>query len=819
MITDDNFPVHAMLDTVPICSSVWDREGHSLWCNDAALSFFGLNKKQEYLNHYSELSPEQQPCGKSSDALMATHLSQAFAEGRNEFSWLYRRLNGLLMPVHITLTRIGQNKHALVVAYVTEQSAQSIADARDRDELRSRLMLDNAPLGCTLWNERGEIVDCNEEILRWVGLNTREEFLERVTSFWPEEQPGYGRSVEQARETMALAFRTGWAQVPWMQQVQGGELIPCDATLIRTMEGDEPLLAIYIRDLSEQKRIEAAKFKAEEHAKIMLDATPLGCTLWDEGSRLIDCNQEAVRLFGMGTKQELLDRFFELSPEYQPDGNITTEMYDKYIQQAHRDGIVRINWLHRTPDSSMIPAEITLVRVQREEGHVIAAYIRDLREEKRLQAASAEADEYTRLMLDNAPFACTFRNDQGEMLGCNLTTLQLFGFSSIAEFTARYTEVTPDCQPCGTQTQVLRSRIDDQVLQNGRMTLEWMCQTLKGEPMPCEITVVPLFHAGKTLLATFIRDLRENKKLQAEKEEAREYAQLMQEVAPLACVLLNEEHDAIACNPALVSLFGLSGKQEFLQHFFDFSPEYQPCGRQSKELARVLIKVAFDMGHSRFEWLHQKRNGELIPSEITLERIHRNQKYIVAGYIRDLRELRETVTNLRRLESIAYIDKLTGIANRRGFFDNALAELAKLSPGDSAHLMIFDIDHFKRVNDNYSHSAGDEVLKCVAQRVQKILRPYDLFARYGGEEFVILLTQTDQDVSLSLAERVREAVAQTPFGYQGKIIGVTISIGVTSCGGPSPALQEMIDHADTALYQAKDQGRNRVVHRLCSAQP
>lgn len=562
---------------------------------------------------------------------------------------------------------------------------------------------------------------------------------------------------------------------------------------------------------NEQGQPEAESYNAEERARIMFDATPLGCTLWDEECRLIDCNQEAVKLFGLSTKQELLERFFEFSPEYQPDGNLTTEMYDKYIQLAHKDGLIRIPWLHRTQDSKMMPVEITLVRVQREAGHLIAAYIRDLREEKRLQAANREADEYTRLILDNSPLACTFRNEQGEMLGCNLTAMQLFGFTDSAEFLAHYNEVTPECQPCGIPSQVLLSRFCNQVLQNGRMTLEWMFQTRAGEPLPCEITVVPLFHAGETILVAFISDLREHKRLQAEKEEASEYAQLMQEVTPLACVLLNEAHEAIACNPALVSLFGLSGKQEFLQHFFDSSPEYQPCGRQSTELAHVLIRAAFETGRSNFEWLHQKRNGELIPAEITLIRIYHNQKYIVAGYIRDLRELRETLTHLKRLESIAYIDKLTGISNRRSFIEKMPLELARLSPGEAASLLLIDIDHFKQVNDTYGHSAGDEVLRSVVQRIRKILRSGDLFARYGGEEFVILFTQTDLIAGLSLADRIRAAVAETLFDYQGKVIKVTISIGVTTFGPPPPSLQELIDQADAALYYAKHQGRNRVV--------
>ena len=137
--------------------------------------------------------------------------------------------------------------------------------------------------------------------------------------------------------------------------------------------------------------------EVDERTHIMLDATPLGCKLWDKNLNVIECNQEAVHLFDLRDKQEFLDRFFDLSPEYQPDGRLTKEKSRELVQKAFDEGYCRFEWMHQKLDGELIPAEITLVRVRHEDDFAVAGYIRDLREYNqvvaKLEAAVQEAQE------------------------------------------------------------------------------------------------------------------------------------------------------------------------------------------------------------------------------------------------------------------------------------------------------------------------------------------------------------------------------------------------------------------------------------------
>lgn len=159
----------------------------------------------------------------------------------------------------------------------------------------------------------------------------------------------------------------------------------------------------------------------------------------------------------------------------------------------------------------------------------------------------------------------------------------------------------------------------------------------------------------------------------------------------------------------------------------------------------------------------------------------------------------------------ARFDSLTGLHNRGTFLDEFAREESRAARGGPAFsLAIFDLDHFKQVNDRYGHPVGDQVLKAFADVLRATVRPYDVVGRYGGEEFALLMPQTGKETAARVAERVRSELQNRGVTADGLRIEVTVSAGVASYGVDGADWDALLSAADNALYDAKNAGRNRV---------
>ncbi|MGE5386135.1 MAG: GGDEF domain-containing protein [Betaproteobacteria bacterium] len=188
--------------------------------------------------------------------------------------------------------------------------------------------------------------------------------------------------------------------------------------------------------------------------------------------------------------------------------------------------------------------------------------------------------------------------------------------------------------------------------------------------------------------------------------------------------------------------------------------------------------------------------------------------FLVMGMVGLRRLFDDMEAQRKHLETLAAIDPLTGLNNRRRLFERAHAEIERCQrSGESLTLFMLDLDHFKAVNDRYGHAAGDAMLVAVSNAISATLRRVDIAGRIGGEEFVILLPDTNREAASAAAERLRSALAaaRTDDG-----IGVTTSLGVAIAeqvpvdANAAEYFRELIHEADTALYLAKERGRNRV---------
>jgi diguanylate cyclase (GGDEF)-like protein/PAS domain S-box-containing protein len=205
------------------------------------------------------------------------------------------------------------------------------------------------------------------------------------------------------------------------------------------------------------------------------------------------------------------------------------------------------------------------------------------------------------------------------------------------------------------------------------------------------------------------------------------------------------------------------------------------------------------------------RDGRYVPTIMSVQAEYRADGAIDYFFLA-IQDINERKTMEEELQRRATIDALTGVSNRQHFTDLAEKEIARAHRhGNALCFLMFDVDHFKQVNDNFGHPTGDAVLEALTNHCQESLRSFDIIGRVGGEEFAVLLPNTGLNGAVDLADRMRQAIAAKPMtDLKGVALPpVTISIGVAMLR-PDERLAQLFSRADTALYRAKGAGRNRV---------
>lgn len=335
-------------------------------------------------------------------------------------------------------------------------------------------------------------------------------------------------------------------------------------------------------------------------------------------------------------------------------------------------------------------------------------------------------------------------------------------------------------------------------------------------------------HAGKTYIATTHEDITPRKLAEQRLRQTESTLREVLESLPVGVWVMNEKGEIVHGNPASRNIWNGAlyvGPERFGEYRAWRLKDGQPITADEWAGTRAI------------------RNGETtIDEEIRIQCFDGSRKIILnsaiplrdeAGHITGAIMVNQDITsrklveeqlreaNLavdaanRHLQEVlererlnARTDELTGLSNRRHFFEmgERLFNVARRY-GTSLSVLLFDIDHFKRINDRYGHQFGDTVLKTVARIASDRIRDADLLARYGGEEFIVILPNTGSKQALAAAEHVREGIAECRNVGGEPGLTVTVSIGVAEIV-PGETLQQLIQRADLALYAAKGAGRN-----------
>lgn len=283
----------------------------------------------------------------------------------------------------------------------------------------------------------------------------------------------------------------------------------------------------------------------------------------------------------------------------------------------------------------------------------------------------------------------------------------------------------------------------------------------------------------------------------AEADEARLRAQGILESSPVGIAFFDGQQQLQEVNPAFRRLF------RWQSHDVARGRSLRP---ELKELISVAATTIAQQGWFDAVWELTRRDGT--PFTGSVQGSPSRVDDADGGFILVVQDISEQRKLEQELERQASHDQLTGALNRWRFtllLEQAIESAQRY--GREFSVILFDVDHFKPINDYYGHNVGDDVLKALSSSVQEQLRSPDSMARWGGEEFILLLPETDAADAVQLAERLREQVSRLSLPEE---ISLTISVGVAQYRG-EPSADELVRRADEALYSAKHQGRNAVV--------
>jgi diguanylate cyclase (GGDEF)-like protein/PAS domain S-box-containing protein len=245
----------------------------------------------------------------------------------------------------------------------------------------------------------------------------------------------------------------------------------------------------------------------------MIDNMPMMCNIFNKEFKLIDCNNNAVEVFGLSSKEEYVERFYETFPEKQPDGRPSKEKAQEYISKAVATGFCSTEWVNRMLDGELIPTYVSLVRFEWRHELYVVAFVQDMREINKSQDVERSNRDRIQHILEASPLACFFINAEFQIIGSNREFANLLGITNKKITMKEYLFVlSPKYQVYGDLSETKAKEMHELALNVGSANFQWMHQTHSNERIPCEMTLIRVNQSGEQLVMAYVNDLRATQK-------------------------------------------------------------------------------------------------------------------------------------------------------------------------------------------------------------------------------------------------------------------------------------------------------------------
>jgi len=390
-----------------------------------------------------------------------------------------------------------------------------------------KLLIENTNSIFMLLDRDANILYCNDSILPLLGIDDTSEIigkpLNEINGIY-EDAEYFKRSISRYKRLLSgEADFTEDDVINWPNK--GERIFQITHKLVQNSDGGPQLIALILRDVTDERIDEDNQRIAER-----LQATQMACLVWDEDGHMVNCNREALRLFGFpdDLPPDQYDNIIYIQPKYQPDGNTTEFIRQKFISEAISKGYSHIDVILTKNDGTHMPMDVMGVRVSWQYGHRVFVYYRDLTEVKAKEAEAKEAEERIKIMLDSTPLICILRNENNEVIDCNKEALNIFGVSKKEDFITRFQEFYPEFQPDGQKSSDKIIEYLSALHKKRTIEFEWMYKTASGDPLPVKTTLVSIVWNGANSFLSYSRDLRKEKANEQKMRESIEQARQLE---------------------------------------------------------------------------------------------------------------------------------------------------------------------------------------------------------------------------------------------------------------------------------------------------
>lgn len=523
---------------------------------------------------------------------------------------------------------------------------------------------------------------------------------------------------------------------------------------------------------------------------------------------ILEVNERVCQVLGY-TREEIISK----SPmDFGFYDERFADTYKLVMTHLAETGFAKFEMRLKAKSGQMIPAEAITRIIELNGERVSISILRDMTERYQAEMALKESEERNRRLIELLPETVAVHTD-GVITFVNETGVRMFGAESAGALIGKQLVdfIHPDFR------DIVQRRVGVILDKHTSVPpIEQKLVKVDGTPFVAMVQSNEINYLGKPSVLVVAHDITERKLSEQLLRVSEERYRSMIELSPNAICLYNERGDIVFANDKAVNLFAAEHLPSLIG--VNWLKLIHPGSRAESE-ERFKELLSGEIAHLHYENPCFNLNGESFFAEVKATCVHFDGEPVILAYIQDISARKEEEEKLqkanRMLMELSTLDGLTGISNRRHFeevFEREWMDAALLSKPIS--IIMFDIDYFKLYNDTYGHQGGDACLKSIAACLKPLLeRPGEVLARYGGEEFIVLLPNTDSDGARLAADSVKKQIEELRIPHKASKVNdcVTVSIGVaTMIATPGFERNEMVEHADKALYQAKLAGRNRI---------